>query len=361
MDAKKTKRLDYNDFAKVFGMLLIIWGHIKLTGLSNEFVYAFHIPLFFFLSGMVFNKSKYASIQIFFWKKVKSLLYPYVVFSVLTWLVWAIYSYFRHVDVDSYFMPLAETFIARGSGGFLVHNVPLWFVTCLFVMEIGYYFISRCKQWMIIFISAFCALISYMLVNYCSLFDFTLMPWNIEVAMLGLIFYAVGNLVIEKWSHEGIIKIVINNKTVSLLLSLFFGFITIIGGHFNGSASMGHSYLGRNPLVFYVSAFAGIIMTFIFCILLSESVINKNNGISIRWLKWFGQNSFTAMAIHNCIKGFVVVIGLAFKIQNDFVSFDLFFFLSLLLIVIITCLAIVVINLSKKKVGNISVNSICNQ
>ena len=38
------KRLDYNDLAKAFGMLAIIWGHIRLTGWSNAFVYAWHIP-----------------------------------------------------------------------------------------------------------------------------------------------------------------------------------------------------------------------------------------------------------------------------------------------------------------------------
>lgn len=64
-------------------MLAIIWGHIRLTGWSNAFVYAWHIPLFFFLSGMVFNKCKYADFRTFFMKKVKSLLVPYVIFFVL--------------------------------------------------------------------------------------------------------------------------------------------------------------------------------------------------------------------------------------------------------------------------------------
>ena len=63
------KRLDYNDLAKAFGMLAIIWGHIRLTGWSNAFVYAWHIPLFFFLSGMVFNKCKYADFRTFFYEE----------------------------------------------------------------------------------------------------------------------------------------------------------------------------------------------------------------------------------------------------------------------------------------------------
>ena len=88
------KRLDYNDLAKSLGMLTILWGHIRLGDWSNAFVYAWHIPLFFFLSGMVFNKSKYASFQVFLLKKVKSLLVPYVIFSFLTWIIWAVSVHF---------------------------------------------------------------------------------------------------------------------------------------------------------------------------------------------------------------------------------------------------------------------------
>jgi fucose 4-O-acetylase-like acetyltransferase len=50
-------RFDYIDIAKAIGMLTIMWGHIA-TGNSVSFVYAFHIPLFFFLSGMVFVDNK---------------------------------------------------------------------------------------------------------------------------------------------------------------------------------------------------------------------------------------------------------------------------------------------------------------
>ena len=63
--AKTGQRWDYNDLAKSLGMLAILWGHIRLTGWSNAFVYAWHIPLFFFLSGMVFDKSRYANFRTF--------------------------------------------------------------------------------------------------------------------------------------------------------------------------------------------------------------------------------------------------------------------------------------------------------
>lgn len=172
----KFKRLDYIDFAKAFGMLLIVWGHIRLGDWSNAFVYAFHIPLFFFLSGMVFSKKRYPDFKSFLLKRVNSLIKPYIVFSVLTWIVWAAFSYVTHANVDSYWMPLAETFIAQGSGGFLLHNVPLWFVTCLFVVEIIYYFLADLKRLWIMVITIVMAAVSYWAIINLECFDVTLLP-----------------------------------------------------------------------------------------------------------------------------------------------------------------------------------------
>lgn len=194
---KINKRWDYNDLAKSLGMLAILWGHIRLTGWSNAFVYAWHIPLFFFLSGMVFDKSKYANFKTFLIKKVKSLLVPYVIFSFLTWIIWAVFSFVTHAHIESYWMPLAQTFIAQGSGGFLLHNVPLWFVTCLFMMEIIYYAIADWKRGWILTVTIILAAISYYMITYINVIDITLLPWNIEVVCLGLPFYVVGHLIVQ--------------------------------------------------------------------------------------------------------------------------------------------------------------------
>ena len=96
-----SNRVAYIDYAKALGMLLVIWGHTKLTGVSNEFCYAFHIPLFFFLSGMVFCRERYGSFGQLVKRKAQTLLVPYVVFSVLTWILWATYSYLTHASVES--------------------------------------------------------------------------------------------------------------------------------------------------------------------------------------------------------------------------------------------------------------------
>lgn len=314
------KRLEYNDLAKAIGMLTIMWGHIRLGDWSNSFVYAWHIPLFFFLSGMVFDRARYDNFKSFIIKKVKSLLIPYVIFSVLTWIIWAAFVFVTHSEVDSYWMPLIETIIAQGSGGFLVHNVPLWFVTCLFVIEIMYYFIAKLKKTGIILLTTALAVVSHCSITYVDRWDVTLLPWNIEVACLGLPFYAAGHLIVQRWGHQYMQDWVSEHKLISCIMATFLAVIVLVGSHFNGSISFGHASL-HNPLITYPCAFMGITMMLIFCMLLASSKPCVENHRWMQWIKWFGRNSFTAMAIHNPIKGFAcVIVGVLIHCGSDAVS-----------------------------------------
>lgn len=347
------KRLDYIDFAKALGMLLIVWGHIRLGDWSNAFVYAFHIPLFFFLSGMVFSKKRYPDFKSFLLKRINSLIKPYVIFSVLTWIIWAAYSYVSHANVESYWMPLAQTFIAQGSGGFLIHNVPLWFVTCLFVVEIIYYFIADLKRIWIMTITIAMAAISYWAINNHESFDVTLLPWNIEVAMLTIPLYAAGHWLVKAKSHQGIMDIVNKHKVAAIALASVLACIVYIGSQYNGSISFGHADLGRNVFVAYGCGLAGTLMWLIGCILLADTKINKAGVKLLEWTKWFGRNSFNAMAIHNPIKGFVcVVVGIALHCGSAAVSANSYYsFIAFLLTLVVTVVGMVFINWFKRKIS----------
>lgn len=349
----KFKRLDYIDFAKAFGMLLIVWGHIRLGDWSNAFVYAFHIPLFFFLSGMVFSKKRYPDFKSFLLKRVNSLIKPYIVFSVLTWIVWAAFSYVTHANVDSYWMPLAETFIAQGSGGFLLHNVPLWFVTCLFIVEIIYYFLADLKRLWIMTITIVMAAISYWAINNLECFDITLLPWNIEVAMLAIPFYAAGHWIVKAKTHQGIMNMVNSYKITTIVLAAVFAYVVYVGSQYNGSISFGHADLGKNVFVTYGCGLAGTLMCLIGCILLADTKINKAGLKLLEWTKWFGRNSFNAMAIHNPIKGFVcMVAGVALHCGSAAVSANSYYsFIAFLLTLVVTVIGMVFINWFKSKIS----------
>ncbi len=92
-----TARNVWVDYAKAIGIILVVYGHVARgvfnAGLINDrdlyklvdsVIYSFHMPLFFFLSGIFFLASlaKRDSIS-FLLGKVDTIFYPYVVWSLL--------------------------------------------------------------------------------------------------------------------------------------------------------------------------------------------------------------------------------------------------------------------------------------
>lgn len=113
-------RFDYLDLAKGIGILLVVWAHILITGWSHQIIYAFHMPLFFFISGMLFNKAKYSSFRQFITARAKRLLVPYLIYSIASWALWAGFRFLRGDEVESFWLPLLQIIIAKGSGEFIV-------------------------------------------------------------------------------------------------------------------------------------------------------------------------------------------------------------------------------------------------
>ena len=300
-------RLAYVDMAKGIGMLAIIWGHIMLSGWSNNLVYSFHIPLFFFLSGMMFNGSKYADFGSLVKRRAKTLLLPYLMFSFVTWLLWAILSVVSHSGANL-FRPLLQTFIAQGSGGFMVHNVPLWFVTCLFVVEVIYYFVQKLPDWANVLICIVCALIGDYMIRGGHLSFFRLLPWNIEGAMSALLFYALVNLLIKNCSHQKVVDTVNNNWITCILIIIILTICLFFSANWNGHITLGSNSLGKNTMVFYINAFIGILTTISLSILLSKVTDKAIIKIPLRYIQWFGENSFFVMASHVPVKSMLILM-----------------------------------------------------
>lgn len=196
------------------------------------------------------------------------------------------------------------------------------------------------------------AAISYWAINNLKSFDVTLLPWNIEVAMLTMPLYAAGHWLVKAKSHQGIMEIVNNHKIAAIVLASVLACIVYIGSQYNGSISFGHAYLGKNVFIAYGCGLAGTLMWLIGCILLADSNINKAGLRLLEWIKWFGRNSFNAMAIHNPIKGFVcVIVGVALHCGSSAVSANSYYsFIAFLLTLVVTVFGMVFINWFKSKI-----------
>ena len=72
------QRIDWIDTAKGLCMILVIVGHTLPYGnLMRNFIFSFHMPAFFFLSGMTFRPEKYKTCLDYIKKRGRTLILPY--------------------------------------------------------------------------------------------------------------------------------------------------------------------------------------------------------------------------------------------------------------------------------------------
>ena len=301
------KRMDYLDMLKCLGMFIVVSGHIHpYYGWFSLSVHCFVIPLYFFLSGMTFKRSKFPTLWIFIKHRAKTLLLPYLMFSVVTWFFWAIFRVATHSQVDIW-SPLLQTLISQGSGGFLVHNVPLWFLPCVFVIEVMYYMIDKLPEWANIIASIVLSVLGACMISVWR-GVFVVLPWSAESAFVSILFYGAGNLLVKHCGLEGIQQRVLSKKWISIVVMISLTLIMINTAHWNGRISLGSDRLGNCPPLFYLNAFMGIVTSGIFAILICS--LNRTSRLwksVMDYHLWFGRNSIYIMATHVPVKGLLII------------------------------------------------------
>lgn len=76
------ERNDTITIAKALGIILMVIGHTGSIPVLNHFIYVFHMPLFFILSGLCFKDKYYNDKATFFKRKVSGLYVPTLVASL---------------------------------------------------------------------------------------------------------------------------------------------------------------------------------------------------------------------------------------------------------------------------------------
>jgi acyltransferase len=280
------KRLNWLDIGKGLGMLLVMLGHADIPTLLKTYIYTFHMPFFFFLSGYLFKLDKFPNLKVFIFKRAKSLLLPYLCFSLVAYLWFLFVYHLKLVDYhNNLFTPLVGTFVAIRKSDWTVHTGALWFVACLFCTELLFYMISKVGRtkkmigFLLIAISVLGCLYNKM--------GGQPLPWNFDVAMVSVGFYGVGFFYKE---FQTKLERLINVKVFVLLITT-----NILAGYFNfvltgDRVDFYNSSLG-NIFLFYVSAFTGIGA---FVVLIKHIKRSKS-------LQYIGKNSLVYLALHQKI------------------------------------------------------------
>lgn len=268
------KRIAYLDYSRVFAALLVIYGHVLPYDnfVPRTYIYSFHMPFFFIVSGMLHKYYGYIN-----WKKYfHTLIIPALFFNVVMWIVVAPFFYYGNWDYESRFhAPIPDTLfmtyvqtaimgikgIILGRGG--APSGPCWFLFALFFCKVGTDMLRKYgKKMLFLFMLLFVV---------CALKHKNLLC--LGNAMMAMPFFLSGHYfgkLFTKYIEMGSGKF----KACTALLLLV---LTVLLTNFNGQVSMwgiswGHKWpLPVSFVLFHLNAFIGSFM-----LLLSASLFKSS-------------------------------------------------------------------------------------
>jgi fucose 4-O-acetylase-like acetyltransferase len=316
------KRIEWIDAAKGIGIILVVAGHVPTTDPIRQFIYSFHMPLFFFLSGLVF-KSENLDLKSFFLKKARSLLFPYICFAIITYLFW--FTVERHLpfnsggDVDP-FTPFMGIFLSVEDNHMMSYNPAVWFLTALFLVEMAFFLYTKiAKGKLIPLFAAICGAVGY----GCSLLLEGSLPWNADVVFTAIVFYALGYLLKNKLTWHKPYKAFITCAILFLVTAY-------IQSH-NIRIDMRANEYG-NALIFYLASVFGIAAT----IYLSHKLKH------IAFLTYLGRNSIVILLLQFvgiAIAKTFVFYGLQIDIEDTYTAAWTIFYTVTVLLFMIPCIS----------------------
>jgi len=219
------------DHARGIGIFLVVFGHVFIglmnasiiqTSGGNEFVcgwiYSFHMPLFFFLSGMFVLRSARKPLTLFLNNKLRTIVYPYFVWSIIQSSIQVPLSSYTNKAMD--FSEIIS----------IVYKpvMQFWFLYVLFVMFVifimlhrlgtgakGFFYVSVCCLILPSLISLGSWGVPYQVCRYMIYFGLgaaassriLTRPWPANRSVQGLVsffcFAGLGMIVKLDWTEYG--------------------------------------------------------------------------------------------------------------------------------------------------------------
>lgn len=127
MNKKTYERLSFIDTARGLAIIMVIIGHYLEEGRLVQFIYSYHMPLFFFITGLTFvEDSIHENIWSFTERRIKRIYIPYVL---------AVFAFGKYSIKNSIWM----LYGSRDAIGFSDSYGPLWFLPCLLMATVSFF------------------------------------------------------------------------------------------------------------------------------------------------------------------------------------------------------------------------------
>ena len=288
-------------FLHVFATLLVVLGHsfYQTNSLIVDWMYQFHVPLFFFVSGYLFNVSvngKPLQPHIFLSRKAVRLLLPYFALSTLLFVPKVLLSQFmvRPIQASWSEYVLMLIYPYRNVNG------SYWFLPTLFLLfvfaVIALFFLKRLQHRTSLAVTT-------LLLTLLALANISL-PFSHDTLfnVVGVIYYAFYFALGFFVSSFGLMRFLDKGKT-AILVFLFTFVVSIIGLRVN-----------KSPLMDLFFAIDGI---------MSVALARLYAKYELRFLNHLSPTSYTIYLYHGIFQ------ALSLQMLMRFTHFDIGFYIIL--------------------------------
>lgn len=316
------------DVLKAVGITFMILGH---TGFGKSFalyIAGFHMQLFFIVSGLLLNVSKY-NFKEYVLRKAKALLIPYVFFAAITMVVCTCTNIFVGEQLFDY-NAFWKGIIYSNQGIFPITGA-IWFLQCLFTSSVIAYVIIK---YLPTYLQLLC-IIALILISWCLSYYLIQLPFAIDSSLSATVFLYIGYRLKDIWKELS--SKVLSRPRINLLFVLCLAVLSYVLIRYNGLVSPRRCVYG-NVILYYANA---IITTYFWYIICCTLVKKLNNSIFINELNYIGQHSIVYLGFNQLIIKFTLLFLPAFLTSTS--SFKtirqvLLFTISMALLRLLCCL-----------------------
>ncbi len=302
MEQKKAKsRIAYIDLAKGITIYLVIVGHAA-NNLDEPFyrlvLYAFHMPLFFMLSGMLMRpKEKYGlrEWKDIIFKNLKVLIVPYFLWGI-------IYAPFTYVNIGRIGFGSWRTLTNAGT------LTSLWYIPCLFLirmeMHLLFMLFKKIKANSKI-LAAIAAAVSFAIgfvIPYNGKIGYF---WCVDISFVGLGFVLVGYVVKELLDKFSTAKA--RYHVVGMIMSAIGLFAGTYCMKDNLTLVLMCDNTYGNLILFFWNSIWGSMMVLCLAMLMGKCI--ETNWL-VKKILYIGQNTFAIYLLHKPILQKLIMIPL---------------------------------------------------
>lgn len=312
----ENQRISWIDIAKGIGIICVVAGHCFVTeAIISRWIFSFHMPLFFFLSGYCFKFYKYDSLIKLIKSKSHTLILPYIYFWIVGFSITLLITEWR--NKITFWGMIKDFYQAYPS---LINNTSIWFLICLFIVTVVFYIIKKVAIWIknpyiIPFLIVMSGLFGFLITVIKEILDKPLasggfkmpgerLPLTIDTAMTALVFYAMGYY-FEKVFIKNLEKIK-KIKFGVLIIGILMGIISVFISLFLNSRVNLHGCRFGNIAYFYLGAVSGILFI-IFVSFCLEKYLPSDSRLK-RIIEYYGKRSLFMFGIQSLLLHLFILI-----------------------------------------------------